>query len=122
MAGTTPDIGRLGNVFAALGSPARLELLSQLSQPRRLTDIRLRAHRSRWGENPERRVSRQAVAMHVAKLREVGIVVEATSADGRAGYVVHAAGIDALIEELREVRRRLPATPSPPAARVVPVN
>lgn len=111
MAENTPDIERLGEVFATLGSSARLELISLLARPRRLQEIQLQARRSRAGENPDRLVSRQAVAMHVAKLKSVGMVVERVTPDGRSGFVTDATTLDSLIDQLREVRRRLHGAP-----------
>lgn len=101
---------KLASYLEALANPGRLELLSQLRQPRVVGEIELRP--TTPGKSADRNITRQAVRKQLAKLEEAGLVLRQRVR--REGvlveeHVVNHPMLFALVEELRSVTR-LPAT------------
>lgn len=72
--GSGQSLDDILSVFEALGSRTRLDILSQLREPRRLVEIRPRTQRTHGPTRRERVVSRQAVWKHLEVLCESGLV------------------------------------------------
>lgn len=112
-----PDTARLAEYLKALGNPNRLELLHALRTPRSVREIELRPEAVKDGENPERSISHQAVRDHLAKLRNIGVlVVERVEREGGIvdEYVLDHQKLFAIVEELRllgELRARVEPQP-----------
>jgi DNA-binding transcriptional ArsR family regulator len=113
-AGSVPDKPRRGPVdyvalaeaLDALTYPARLELLDILRTPHSLTDIKLRPHRVRPGENPDRPVALPTTLRHLQRLEDAGLVrSQRAEQDGRRVpiYFVNPSRLYELTEELRRL-------------------
>ncbi len=99
------DYQTLAERLTALGSPTRLELLSLLRLPRKLTEVILRPRRVQPGENPERASSRQTINLHLDKLEEAGFIrKELIEHEGRRLNLYHA-NTQRLYEVVEELRR-----------------
>lgn len=108
---------RLGGYLKALSNPSRLELLYQLRFPKEASEIDLKPRRADKALNPERSMSRQAVAEHLDVLEAIGVV----SRDGDAGngadrFVLNHQRVFAIVEELRKLTLLRPAKPADPLA------
>lgn len=110
-----PDFERLEEYFHALAYSARLEILHALRFPKTLPDIKVAPKQVRPGENPERAISRQALAEHVAKLVDIGVVVadEPDGARGPKTFVVSGPKLYQIMEEFRQIGTVLSASPTP---------
>ncbi|MEA3201857.1 MAG: protease PrsW [Thermoplasmata archaeon] len=115
MSAASLDRVQLAECLRALAHENRLDLLDLLRVPHALPQVRLSPTRLLPGENPARAMSRQAVHEHVAKLLEVGLLLQ-RDAEGRRGreYVVNPQRLYQILEELRGVAA---ASPDHPAAR-----
>lgn len=101
------DFELLAERLAALGYPARLELLKLLRFPRALGEVELRPHRLNAGDNPDRAVARQTVSLHLEKLEEAGFVrKEVAESDGRRvnRYQTNPQRFYEVVEELRRIQ------------------
>lgn len=93
----------------ALASETRLELLHDLRTPRALHEIRVSPSSARPGENPERPISRQAVARHLQQLQELGLLHRVPTESGRGeGYVLNHERLFAVVDELRNLAKLRP--------------
>lgn len=102
--GGSIDRQRLSRYLAALAVPNRLELLRQLQVPRTAHELRLSPARHDAVRRDDRPLTKRAVELHLAKLRELGLVrARAAVREGRAvtEYVVNQARLFAVLEELR---------------------
>lgn len=97
-----PDFVALAESLAALAYPSRLEILDQIRFPHVLSEIRVTPHREAEGENPDRVISKQAVAGHLEKLVAAGLVRQDRAESGTT-YVAHAARLYALAEDVRSL-------------------
>jgi DNA-binding transcriptional ArsR family regulator len=105
---------RLADYLKVLANPNRLELLHALREPKSVSEIELHPEVVREGENPERPISHQAVRDHLARLRQIGVlVVQRGERDGNIvdEYALNQQMLYAIVEELRllgELRSEAP--------------
>lgn len=98
------DYVSVASYLAALGYPARLELLDLLRFPVTLGQIKLTPHRGEG--NPERTAARETIRAHLDKLVEVGLVrVERVEEGGKQlnRYSVNPQKLYGLLEEMRRL-------------------
>lgn len=107
--GTTGDIDydALESYLSTLGFANRLQLLTQLREPRTIDEIRLTPAASQAGENPDRPITRQAVQNHLDKLINLGLVrtgtVKRPGKRTQNTYQTDHSRLFALIEEFRRL-------------------
>lgn len=101
------DYDALEQHLRVLGYANRLELLHLLQWPKTVDEIELRPSASQAGENPDRKISRQAVQNHLNRLAEAGLVQVGTTRrkGGREvqEYRIDHAQLFAVLEELRKL-------------------
>lgn len=108
------DTVHLTALLEVLASENRLELLSQLREPKTASEVVLHPPRTREGENPERPISKQAVRIHLAKLVEIGVVAPRKARRGNIAveeFVVNQQRLFAIAEEFRRLGSLRPALP-----------
>lgn len=101
----------LASALEVMANPNRLRLLHQLLQPKSAAEISLPPETVRQGENPDRRISRQGVQLHLEKLASIGIISTAREPRGKSLVEVHALHyprLFALVEEFRALGRLRP--------------
>lgn len=105
VAGEAQDFDRLADALSALAYGARLEILHALRFPRLRSEIRLAPRHGPGGAAPARLMSRQAVAEHLEKLVEIGVVAEGVEIDGRGSreYALNAQRLYQIMEEFRQI-------------------
>ena len=104
-----PDFAAIARSLELLAVESRLELLHALRTPQPLHEIRVAPSQSRKGENPERMISRQAIARHLEMLQDAGLVDRLPDATGRGErYVVNHERLFALVDEMRGLTRLRP--------------
>lgn len=94
----------LARCLEVLANPNRLRLLQQLVNPKTTSEISLRPEAPRKGENPERRISRQGVQLHLERLASIGVIATTREPRGKALVEVHTINYPrmfAFFEELR---------------------
>lgn len=110
----TVDVERLTMLLEVLASGNRLELLSQLREPKTASEVVLHPPRAKAGENPERSISKQAVRVHLAKLLEIGVIAPRKARRGSIPveeYVVNQQRLFAIAEDFRKLGSLRPALP-----------
>jgi DNA-binding transcriptional ArsR family regulator len=104
----------LARNLEALASETRLELLHALRHPTVLQDIRVAPSLTRGTENPDRALSRQAVARHLEQLQAFGLVRRAHDDERRADvYVLNHERVFAVVDEMRALARLRPVLDVP---------
>lgn len=136
--GSTVDYARLSAYLRVLGVANRLRLLRTLQVPRTVAELRVRPARRDAGRSPERPLTRQAVELHLQKLRRLGLVqAEHSRREGRTvlEYTVNVARLFAVADELRrasllatapagalETQGREPTEPADPSPGPLPAG
>ncbi len=95
------DFALLARYLKALANPVRLELLWRLRNPAASGEVALQPGR-RDQFNPGRAVSRQAVAQHLARLEEIGAVLQVRG-DGPTQWLTNPPQLFALVRELGKI-------------------
>ena len=103
----------LARSLEVLSSEPRLELLHALRTPKALHEIRVTAGFTREGENPDRPISRQAVARHIEQLVDAGLVRRLAPDEEARGdrYVLSHDQVFALVDAMRGLARIQPLLP-----------
>ncbi len=111
---STVDHAEVAEILAALAYAPRLELMEILRIPRSIPDISLKPLRaSAASANPDRSVSRQTVAAHLAKLVSADLVREEREPGASRRHVKFVANAPRLYEVLDDLRRICVRTLSP---------
>jgi len=99
------EFDRLAGTLGALAYGARLELLHLLRFPRLRNEIRLTPRQGPGNAAAASVMSRQAVAEHLEKLVEIGVVTESAQVDARGSreYTLNTQGLYRVMEEFRQI-------------------
>lgn len=100
-----PDLEELEQRMRSLASLVRLRILWRLREPKRPSEVTVRADEAFADLPSDRLLSRSTVTEHIDKLNEVGLVQRV---EPEGGYVVDRQGVVRTVNELRKLGRLEP--------------